>query len=71
MVGDACRRPRREQAAYCVGLAAEWPFVSQAAYVGPLAGVLEGAAIAYLLLFALTPGTARRAPRRASTAPGS
>ena len=69
--------------AYCVGLAAEWPFVSQTVYVGPLAGALGhadiswlvgwfAAAIVYLLLFALTPGTARRDRPKASTAaPGS
>jgi NCS1 family nucleobase:cation symporter-1 len=66
--------------AYCVGLAVEWPFVSQTAYAGPLASALGGAdiswlvgwfsaAIAYLLLFALAPETARRDHRKAGTAP--
>ena len=59
--------------AFTAGLAAEWPFVSQPAYTGPLVRILGGAdiswlagwfaaAIAYLLLVALTPGTARRDP---------
>jgi NCS1 family nucleobase:cation symporter-1 len=53
--------------AYIVGIAAEWPFVSQPAYTGPLVSALGGAdiswlvgwfaaSIAYLLLVALTPG---------------
>ena len=52
--------------AYTVGLAAEWPFVSQPDYTGPLVRTLGGAdiswlvgwfaaAIAYLLLAAVTP----------------
>ena len=52
--------------AYAVGLAAEWPFVSQPDYTGPLVGPLGGAdiswlvgwfaaAIAYLSLVAFTP----------------
>jgi nucleobase:cation symporter-1, NCS1 family len=52
--------------AYTVGLAAEWPFVTQPDYTGPLVGTLGGAdiswlvgwfaaAIAYLLLVAFTP----------------
>jgi NCS1 family nucleobase:cation symporter-1 len=56
--------------AYTVGIAAEWPFVSQPDYTGPLVSALGGAdifwlpgwfaaAIAYLLLVALTPGTSR------------
>ena len=56
--------------AYTVGIAAEWPFVSQPDYTGPLVSALGGAdiswlvgwfaaAIAYLLLVALTPGTTR------------
>ena len=55
--------------AYAAGLAAEWPFVSQQYYTGPLVGTLGGAdiswlagwfaaAIAYLLVVALAPGTA-------------
>jgi len=51
-------------------LAAEWPFVSQPDYTGPLVKTLGGAdiswlvgwfaaAIVYLLLVALSPGTAR------------
>src|SRR5882757_9591857 len=59
--------------AFTAGLAAEWPFVSQPAYTGPLVRILGGAdiswlvgwfaaAVAYLLLVALTPGTARRDP---------
>jgi NCS1 family nucleobase:cation symporter-1 len=57
--------------AYAVGIAAEWPFVSQPGYTGPLVSALGGADIswlagwfaaapAYLLLVALTPGTTRR-----------
>ena len=60
-----------------VGIAAEWPFLSQPGYTGPLVGTLGGAdiswlvgwftaAIAYLLLSAFTPGTAAtggRSPR--------
>jgi nucleobase:cation symporter-1, NCS1 family len=69
--------------AYAVGLAAEWPFVSQTAYTGPLAGELGdadiswlvgwfAAATAYLLLATFTPGTARRDGRIATpTPPGS
>jgi nucleobase:cation symporter-1, NCS1 family len=56
--------------AYAIGLAAEWPFVSQPDYAGPLVKTLGGAdiswlagwftaALAYLLLIALAPGTAR------------
>jgi NCS1 family nucleobase:cation symporter-1 len=52
--------------AYTAGLAAEWPFVSQPEYTGPLVRVLSGAdiswlagwfaaAIAYVLLAAVTP----------------
>jgi purine-cytosine permease-like protein len=59
--------------AYTAGLAAEWPFVSQPYYTGPLVRNLGGAdvswlvgwfaaAVAYLLLIAFTPGTARRDP---------
>jgi NCS1 family nucleobase:cation symporter-1 len=55
--------------AYSIGLAAEWPFVSQPDYTGPLVKALGGAdiswligwftaAIAYLLLVALTASTA-------------
>jgi NCS1 family nucleobase:cation symporter-1 len=57
--------------AYTVGIAAEWPFVSQPDYTGPLTMALGGAdiswlvgwfaaAIAYLLLAAVTQGRARR-----------
>ena len=57
--------------AYAIGLAAEWPFVSQPDYTGPLVKALGGAdiswlvgwfaaAIVYLLLVALAPGTAAR-----------
>ena len=56
--------------AYTIGIAAEWPFVSQPDYTGPLVRTLGGAdiswlvgwfatAIAYLLLVAFTLGTAR------------
>jgi hypothetical protein len=56
--------------AYTAGLAAEWPFVSQPYYTGPLVRTLGGAdiswlvgwfaaAVAYLLLAAVTLGTAR------------
>jgi len=60
--------------AYAIGLAAEWPFVSQPDYTGPLVKTLGGAdiswlvgwfaaALVYLLLVALTPGTATRRGR--------
>ncbi len=60
--------------AYAIGLAAEWPFVSQPDYTGPLVKTLGGAdiswlvgwftaAIVYLLLVALVPGTAARRGR--------
>jgi len=56
--------------AYAAGLAAQWPFVSQPDYTGPLVKTLGGAdiswlvgwftaAIIYLLLVALTASTAR------------
>jgi purine-cytosine permease-like protein len=56
--------------AYAIGLVAEWPFVAQPDYTGPLVRALGGAdiswlvgwfasAIAYLLLVALIPGSAR------------
>ncbi len=59
--------------AYTVGLAAEWPFVSQPDYTGPVVSALGGAdiswlvgwfaaAIAYVFLVAVTPGTARHDP---------
>ena len=59
--------------AYTAGLAAEWPFVFQPYYTGPLVRTLGGAdiswlvgwfaaAVAYLLLIAFMPGTARRDP---------
>ena len=61
--------------AYTAGLAAEWPFVSQPDFTGPLVRTLGGAdiswlvgwfaaAIAYLLLVALTPSTARLITRQ-------
>ena len=37
--------------AYAVGLAAEWPFVSQPDYVGPLVSRLGGADISWLVGF--------------------
>ncbi|HEY7277186.1 MAG TPA: cytosine permease [Trebonia sp.] len=54
--------------AYTVGLAAEWPFMAQLDYTGPLVSSLGGAdiswlvgwfaaAMAYLLLVVFTPGT--------------
>ncbi len=60
--------------AYAIGLGAEWPFVSQPDYTGPLVKTLGGAdiswlagwfaaAIVYLLLVALVPGTAARRGR--------
>jgi NCS1 family nucleobase:cation symporter-1 len=63
--------------AYAAGLAAQWPFVSQPDYTGPLVRTLGGAdiswlvgwftaAVTYLLLVALTPGTARH-DRQAAT----
>jgi NCS1 family nucleobase:cation symporter-1 len=65
--------------AYMIGIAAEWPFVSQSDYTGPLVPALGGAdiswlvgwfaaAIAYLLLAARTPGTTRHDRRIAATA---
>jgi len=65
--------------AYTAGLAAEWPFVSQPAYTGPLVRILGGADISwlvgwfaaatvYLLLAALSPGTARHDRPIAATA---
>ena len=65
--------------AYAIGLAAEWPFVSQPDYTGPLVKTLGGAdiswlvgwfaaAIVYLLLVALSPGTARHDRPIAATA---
>jgi nucleobase:cation symporter-1, NCS1 family len=56
--------------AYVIGLAAEWPFVAQPDYTGPLVKALGGAdvswlvgwfvsAIAYLLMVAFIPGSAR------------
>ena len=56
--------------AYAIGLAAEWPFVSQPDYTGPLVKTLGGADISwlvgwftaatiYLLLVAVAPSTAR------------
>ena len=63
--------------AYAIGLAAEWPFVAQPDYTGPLVSTLGGAdiswlvgwfvsAIAYLLLVAFIPGSARH-DRQAAT----
>ena len=57
--------------AYAVGLAAEWPFVSQPDYTGPLVSTLGGAdiswlvgwfaaAVAYVLLASVTPRAAAR-----------
>ena len=65
--------------AYAVGLAAEWPFVSQPDYTGPLVKTLGGAdiswvvgwfaaAVIYLLLVAGTASTARHDRQVASTA---
>jgi NCS1 family nucleobase:cation symporter-1 len=65
--------------AYAVGLAAEWPFVSQPGYTGPLVRTLGGAdiswlvgwftaAIVYLLLVAGTPSTARHDRQTATAA---
>jgi purine-cytosine permease-like protein len=63
--------------AYLVGIAAEWPFVSQPAYTGPLVSAIGGAdiswlvgwfaaSIAYLLLAALTPGLSASEAAQAS-----
>ena len=63
--------------AYAIGLAAEWPFVSQPDYTGPLVKALGGAdiswlvgwftaAIVYLLLVTVSAGTARH-DRQAAT----
>ncbi len=60
--------------AYAIGLGAEWPFVAQPDYTGPLVKTLGGAdiswlvswfaaAIVYLLLVALVPGTATHRSR--------
>ena len=65
--------------AYALGLAAEWPFVSQPDYTGPLVKALGGAdiswlvgwfaaAIIYLLLVATTAGSARHERQVATTA---
>jgi nucleobase:cation symporter-1, NCS1 family len=65
--------------AYAAGIAAEWPFISQPDYTGPLVHALGGADISwlagwfaaagvYLLLVAFAPGTARRGRRIAATA---
>ena len=65
--------------AYAAGLAAEWPFVSQPDYTGPLVKVLGGADISwlvgwfaaaavYLFLVAAVPGGARRDRQVAMTA---
>ena len=65
--------------AYALGLAAEWPFVSQPDYTGPLVKTLGGAdiswligwftaAIAYLLLAATTASPARHDRHSAATA---
>jgi nucleobase:cation symporter-1, NCS1 family len=64
--------------AYAAGLAAEWPFVSQPDYTGPLVKTLGGAdiswlvgwfaaAITYLLLVAGSPSTARHDRQAATT----
>ena len=64
--------------AYAAGLAAEWPFVSQPDYTGPLVKTLGGAdiswlvgwfaaAIIYLLLVSLTASTARHDRQVAAT----
>jgi NCS1 family nucleobase:cation symporter-1 len=65
--------------ASAAGLAAEWPFVSQPDYTGPLVKALGGAdiswlagwfaaAIFYLLLVALTASTSRHDRRAVATA---
>jgi NCS1 family nucleobase:cation symporter-1 len=65
--------------AYAAGIAAEWPFVSQPDYAGPLVGTLGGADIswlvgwfaaagAYLLMVAFSPSAARRNRLVAATA---
>ena len=65
--------------AYAIGLAAEWPFVSQPDYTGPLVKTLGGAgiswlvgwfaaAIIYLFLVAVIPSTARHDRQIATTA---
>ena len=65
--------------AYAIGLAAEWPFVSQPDYTGPLVKALGGADISwligwftaatiYLLLVATTASTARHDRPIATTA---
>src|SRR6266516_1122047 len=66
--------------AYTAGLAAEWPFVSQPFYTGPLVRTLGGAdiswlvgwfaaAVAYLLLAAVTLGAARHDRQIATARP--
>ena len=65
--------------AYGTGLAAEWPFVAQPDYTGPLVKALGGAdiswlvgwfatAVIYLLLVALTASTSRRDRQAAAAA---
>ena len=77
--GEYGRFAWRGLLAYAIGLAAEWPFVSQPDYTGPLVKTLGGAdiswlagwfaaAIVYLLLVTLTPGTARHDRPVAATA---
>jgi NCS1 family nucleobase:cation symporter-1 len=68
--GEYGRFAWRGLLAYATGLAAEWPFVSQPGYTGPLVRALGGAdiswligwfvsAIAYLLLVTLSPSSVR------------
>ena len=68
--GEYGRFAWRGLLAYAIGLAAEWPFVAQPGYTGPLVQALGGAdiswlvgwfaaAIAYLLLIACTTGGSR------------
>lgn len=42
--------------AYAVGLAAEWPFVSQPDYIGPLVAKLDGADISWLIGWIVSAG---------------
>jgi NCS1 family nucleobase:cation symporter-1 len=63
--------------AYTIGLAAEWPFVSQLDYVGPLVKYLDGADISWIVGFfvagvvylALVVGASQPGRRRAGQAP--
>jgi NCS1 family nucleobase:cation symporter-1 len=56
----------RGLAAYAAGLAAEWPFVSQPDYTGPLVKALGGADISWLVGWIVSAGVYLLAMRRAT-----